>query len=325
MNIIKSIFLCVASLLFISCGMNNKEVHFPTRSLTAEILPIKEIIAPLEIIVNNNNLAVSCYQTDTLLYLYSIPELMCLGAGCIKGEGPEDYPSDFLLMCNGSQDKLYTWDLRLYIREIGLDSTGMIIAKNKHRLNRFQDLNEIYIWQDSLLIYNDIHNLSIKKQSLADSRLIDEITFKKDNHKKQSYHSNRGKVIANDSVIVYPYVYKDQIDIYDLHTFKLKKRIKGPGKTQIDSKNFGQENASLRYNINAIAGKKYFYTTFVKKPDQDEMEKSLVIRAYDYDGNPQIEYTFDVFPARYAVDEQNGYIYGYNVEKGDYFLRYKIN
>lgn len=180
------------------------------------------------------------------------------------------------------------------------------------------------IYNDSTLLYKDIQKPGIIKQSLLTGEIIDELVFE-NNNTHSSYYPDRGTLIANDSVVIYPYVYKDQIDIYDLHTFKLKKRIKGPGKMQIDSKNFGQENTSLRYNINAIAGKKYFYTTFVKKPDQEEMEKSLVIRAYDYDGNPQIEYTFDIFPGCYVVDEQNGYIYGYNVEKGDYFLRYKIN
>ena len=48
------------------------------------------------------------------------------------------------------------------------------------------------------------------------------------------------------------------------------------------------------------------------------------MEVYDYEGNPIIEYTFDIIPFYLAVDEQNGYIYATNSNYEDYLLRYKL-
>ena len=49
---------------------------------------------------------------------------------------------------------------------------------------------------------------------------------------------------ANDSAIVYVYLYKNQIDLYDLETLELKKRIVG-GSISLSSRRLKMKNCIM--------------------------------------------------------------------------------
>lgn len=307
-------------LLVQSCASNIKnQIPLEKKYLIAEKIPIAEVFIPYDFNLKEKYLMISSRQTDTLLYFYSIPDLKYLGSGCMRGGGPGEYPSNHLQFGYTSNDKVYTWDTRLNIREVQLDASGHVFSKEKFKLKRFQILNHIYIINDEVLLYNDVDNLEIIKQDLVSASIMGHISLKKDGNKNPSFDSGRGKLIANDSVIVYLYAYQDRIDIYDLNSLERKKSIVSSGRT---SRNISPGGKYNQYNINGIAGEKYFYSTYVT--DQT-LDRSYVIRAYDYNGKLYAEYSFDVFPERYAVDEKNGYIYGYNTNYENSLLRYKLN
>lgn len=50
-----------------------------------------------------------------------------------------------------------------------------------------------------------------------------------------------------------------------------------------------------------------------------------VMEVYDYIGNPVRQFTFDIEPNRFVVDERSMIIYGYSFDHEDYLLRYRIN
>jgi hypothetical protein len=306
-------------LVQLSCANNiGDQVPDEEKFLYAEKIPMGKVLYPEELNLKKGYVAIANRSADTLVYFYSTPDLKYLGRGCLHGEGPEEYPNKFLSFGYTTNDKIYTWDIRLNIREIRLDSTGSVKAENTFKLKRFKMLSDIYIIKDSLLLYNDFERLEIVKQDLASMSVSGNIILEKDDNKNPSFNAGTGKLIANDSVAVYLYEYKDRIDIYDINTLKKKKSIISSGKT---SKIIAPMMDCNQYNVNGVAGKKYFYSTYVKEQAPD---KKYVIRAYDYNGKLHAEYSFDIFPNRYAVDEENGYIYGYNSVCEDYFLRYEL-
>ena len=150
---------------------------------------------------------------------------------------------------------------------------------------------------------------------------LDKIKLEKDDGNESYFYSNRGIIAANDSFVVYPYIYKKQIDIYAVKDFKLVKRIN-------DGKHYPEiiandiEDITYHY-LNVYAGKKYFYALYVgHKEDDNFLGRTLEV--YDYEGNPIIKYTFDIIPFYFVVDEENGYIYATNAHYEDYLLRYKL-
>lgn len=308
------------SMLLFSCAGNVSERKDfpPAERLTAEKIPLHEIFRAGELTTKGNKLIISSYRTDTLLYFYSLPDLKLQASGAISGGGPGEYPQEHLVFCSSPSDTLLVWDIMLNLRKVYIDSTGDVHSENAFNLGRIELFNNIHICRDSIMVYFDTDNLEIKKRNLSDNALLGSIKFEKENHRDFFLYSNRGAVMANDSAIVYTYFFKDRIDIFDLETLKLKKSILGPGEPEIIS---GDLKNSKAFTVNTHAGKKYFYTTYEKSKDR----KEFVLRVHNYNGNPVAEYSFDIFPHQYTIDEENGYIYGYNSNFENYFLRYKIN
>lgn len=177
------------------------------------------------------------------------------------------------------------------------------------------------ILKDSLLIYYLPDNLEIRKYDLENNVLLDQIKLKKDPHNESFFFSNRGMIIANDSSIVHSYLFKRRIDIYDTKTLELKTVIGDVNhKENIMLGDF--ENVRYHY-INLVAGNKYFYALYSGENNQGD-SRGNKIEVYDYNGNPILEYLFDIPPLLYTIDEENKMIYGFSNFHEDYLLSYKM-
>lgn len=180
----------------------------------------------------------------------------------------------------------------------------------------------MHVVHDSILIYSAIPDeFSIKKYDLFNHREIDKIKIKTDDHKESFFYSDRGLVAANDSFIVYSYVFKKQIDIYNISDLKLKKRI--IGKSQLEGIAVGDFENNIYQYISIIAKEKYFYALY--QGNKAENNHDCIIEVYDYDGNPIIKYDFDIIPFLFEVDEKNRFIYGFNNNYENFLLIYKLN
>ena len=322
--ILKKLFIILgAPLILFSCG-NGSDVQFPqTKNLKVERIEINEIIFPIHMVLKEGKLVVSSYKTDTMLYFYSVPDLKYIAADGRKGEGPMEFtfsPS----FCENTSDKLVVNKLgnMLNLSEITLDSLNKIFIKKIFKLSMVDPLNSMFIKNDSILLYSDFPRLSVRKYDLGKKEFIDEIIIAHDKKPGDSFHPDSGDVIYNDSTIIYSYKYRNRIDIYNLETMKLKKSIVSPGDTYI-AETIKEAKNSIYYYLGGYAGKKYFYIYY--KGDTFEKEDGVTLRTFDYDGNPVIEYSFDILPAHpFVVDEDNGYLYAYDNKGEKYFLRYKL-
>ncbi len=50
----------------------------------------------------------------------------------------------------------------------------------------------------------------------------------------------------------------------------------------------------------------------------------MILEVYNFNGNAVKQYTFDIPPIFFVVDEISKLIWGYNPQYEDYFLIYKI-
>lgn len=315
--------LCFTCLFFCSCLDSHVKVTvFPeTKQLLAEKVFVEEIFAADFVEKTRNHFIISSSKTDTTLFLYETPALKFKSSTGLRGGGPDEFKM-FPMFCHTlDEEYLYIRGYEPYsIRKIKLQEDGSFSFVGEYHLDG-GEYNFMNIIKDSLLVYYEGNHLTVTKYDLKNKVKLDEIKKKTDDHNESYYYSNRGLISANDSFVVYPYLYKKQIDIYRVDDFELVKRISDGNKYSKPSIR-DAENITYHY-FNVYAGSKYFYALYVgHKVGENFSDRTLEV--YDYDGNPIVEYTFDIIPHYFAVDEENGYIYATNSDYEDYLLRYKF-
>lgn len=316
------VFLMVWMLSACSQPRVDGTIFHESKKVFAEKIPVSEMFSPDFVTKSGDYFIISSSRSDTTLFLYETPSLTFKNATGIKGNGPDEIQM-FPMFCHTlDNDYLY---IRGYsptsIRKISLALDGNLLFIDEYELGKYDEYNFMNIINDSLFIYYSSNQLAITKYDLKNQTELDKIKLEKDDDNESYFYSNRGIIAANDSFVVYPYIYKKQIDIYAVKDFKLVKRIN-------DGKHYPEiiandiEDITYHY-LNVYAGKKYFYALYVgHKEDDNFLGRTLEV--YDYEGNPIIKYTFDIIPFYFVVDEENGYIYATNAHYEDYLLRYKL-
>lgn len=322
MKINLSFYVLVLFFLF-SCSSDDlklvKMESFPVdKLLVAEKIPLVKVMSPGYMLAKKDFLFVSGEKGDTLLYQYLKPTLKYNQGFGIKGQGENDFQLFPMFLRNQSSD-LYIWGYTpLTIKRFGIKDNGDLVLKRKYKLETYESFNQMHVIKDSILIYSAIPNeFAIKKNDLNTGKLLDKISIKTDDHRESFFYSNRGYVAANDSVIVYAYVYKKQIDIYSVDDLSLYKSLRGDYKPQHII--IGDFENNINYYLYIVAGEKYFYALC-----KDE-EGIVRLEVFDYDGHSVMRYNFDIVPDLFEVDESKGYIYGYNYRLEDYLLKYNLN
>ncbi|MDR3246576.1 MAG: TolB-like 6-bladed beta-propeller domain-containing protein, partial [Prevotellaceae bacterium] len=287
-----------------------------TVNLNGELILVNEVLHPVFLTFNKSGfLIVSSYKSDDQVFVYTLPDLKYHTSFGKHGQGPGDMQA-FAMFCNSLSESLYIWGYTdVSIKRFLCDS--VIRPVEKFRLAGYESVNNMHIANDSILIYNLMDQLEIKKTGLKSGKEIDKIQLEKDNHRESYYFSNRGILAANDRFIVYTYLYKKEIDIYDIETMKLKTKLKGDYNFEMPQ--IGNFN-SKKYYINVLAGKNYFYALTTN----EDNSKMIDMEVYDYEGNSVVKYSFDINPQLFTIDEENNYMYGYSEAHEDYFLRYKL-
>ncbi|MDR0680724.1 MAG: TolB-like 6-bladed beta-propeller domain-containing protein [Dysgonamonadaceae bacterium] len=298
-----------------ACNNNKKPIIEEQKLIAGKVLSDK-IFSPDFMIRVNDKLVISSSLSDTMLYIYSLPSLKYLNSFGTKGLGPEDFQL-FPMFCESSNSSLYVWGYSpITIKKFMIDNNGYPNLENLIRLPKYEVFNNMYIINDSVFIYYLPDLLKTVKFNLINNNDLDAIQMKKDDHNESFFYINRGFIAANDSFLLYGYLFKKQINIYRIQDFKLHKKIVGDYEFQKPV--LGDFNAPVYYK-KIIAGQKFFYALC-----NDNLNKDVIMEVYNYDGLPVKRFTFDISPQLFVIDEEHSTIYGYNGEYEDYLLYYKF-
>ncbi|MCD8093623.1 MAG: hypothetical protein LUF01_12650 [Bacteroides sp.] len=253
-----------------------------------------------------------------MLYQYSLPELNCIDKGGIKGQAENEFQV-FPMFCRTSSDKLYLWGFTpTKIKRFALGKSDGICFEEEYNLANYESFNQMYIVKDSILVYSAIPSeFALKKVNLNTQKELGRITFEPDDHEETFFYKNRGIMAANDSLIIYAYCYKKQIDFYHVDDMKCCLRlVKNNAPVSVT---VGDLQHNINYYIDIVAGKYFLYALC------QEGDNERCLEVFDYSGHSIAKYRFDVTPELFDVDERNGILYGYNSNIEDYLLRYSLN
>ena len=313
----KSIYLLLAYALFSACTVQvtaQKQVSeekiepFPVeKSLQAEKIKVNEVFFLDGIKVKKGSIfALDSKSTDTLWYQYSLPKFQCIYKGGRKG-GAEDEFQISPTLCKTVSDKVYIFGYTPFlIKSFTLDSNNHLSLEKKLELPVYDEIpNHMNVVNDSLLIYSTVPNkLDIEKVNLNTRQITGRILIEQENHKENFFDKNRGHLAANDSLIIYAYTYKKQIDFYRINDMILCKRLVDD--TVIPHIVMGNFKETIFHQRELVAGKHYFYIRCFKKGG------GCFIEVYDYSGHSIARYELDILLYTFDVDEANRTIYGYN-------------
>lgn len=314
----KKFFVYCFILFFIICCIHD-DIFSPEKiELKAEKKLLEEIISPEFITRVDNKLVISSSKSGNMLHIYSLPDLRYLYSTGRKGSGPEEIQL-FPMFCESLNQALYVWGYGpMTIKKFDVNQNGELKFNDLIKLPRYEAFNYMHILNDSLFIYYLPDNLKIVKLDLKNNKFLDDIQMKKDNHGESYFYSNRGTIAANDSFLVFGYLFKKQINIFWVNNFKLHKKIIGNYKHKDPV--VGDFKTPVYYT-NIVAGEDFFYALCT-----DNKSNSVVMEVYNYNGLFMKKFTFDITPQLFAVDENNKTIYGfaYNNKYEPYLLRFRF-
>ena len=315
--------LFLGVVLAIAC--THKEFYSFTNEKNLEMISVKidEILLADFMIKKGNYLFMISTRSDSMVYLYALPDLQYCKSFGIKGKGPGEFILPMFVEAPGND--VYIWgysDVRL-IRCFSVDSNAHITVKQDYHLDKYETFNFMHLIRDSICVYSLMPTQPlVKLYDLKNGKNMGELKIGSKN-RVNSYLSDGDAVMAaNDSVIIVAYHYKKQIDIYDVSTLKLKKRLIGDYRPQKLTDDFTENKY---HYVDIVAGKKRFYALYRGCRNKDAKENSDILESFDYDGNPVIKYKFnDLSPDIFYVDDEAAVLYGYKSAYPDLMLKYEL-
>lgn len=320
----KIIYLFVGIFLFFSCTDKDSLIKFSEEKLLSAVkIPVDEVFAADFMTQSSNCLALISTRSDTMIYLYSLPDLKFIKNFGLKGKGPDEFLLPMFVKIPNNDLCLWGYSNSTLIRKLNIDSSTNVVLEKEYRLKKYENFNQMHIIRDSVFVYSTIPmDYKIKTYNLKNQKELGEIKIKVDkDNDNPNHYSNRGVIAANDSVIVYAYNYKKQIDIYDSKTLELKKTLVADYEYEKPTDDYREE---IIYYLNVIPGKKYFYALYRGVRYKDAIENTRVIEVFDYNGIPIIRYKFDISPNLFFVDEENNIMYGYVDKYPDVLFKYNL-
>ncbi|MCG6191055.1 BF3164 family lipoprotein [Maribellus maritimus] len=315
----KKYFIYSVLLLLVNSCNTDKASTPERRELKSDKKLLEEIISPDFLTRVNDNLIISSSnsKSDTMLYIYSLPDLKYVAGAVKKGSGPGEMRL-FPMFCESSNQALYVWGYGPQtIKKFDINKKGELKFLDLIKLPRYESFNNMHILNDSLFIYYLPDNLEIVKVDLKSNKCLDEIQMEKDAHNESFFYSNRGTIAVNDSFLVFAYLFKKQINIYRVNDFKLEKEIIGDYEHR---EPVAGDSDTPVYYTQIIAGERFLYALC-----KENKSNGVFMEVYNFDGLIVREFTFDITPNLFAVDENNKTIYGYGYDDRfePYLLKFK--
>ena len=315
--------LFLGVVLAIAC--THKEFYSFTNEKNLEMISVKidEILLADFMIKKGDYLFMISTRSDSMVYLYALPDLQYCKSFGIKGKGPGEFILPMFVEAPGNDVYIWGYSGVRLIRCFSVDSNAHITVKQDYHLDKYETFNFMHLIRDSICVYSLMPTQPlVKLYDLKNGKNMGELKIGSKNRVNSYLSDGDGVMAANDSVIIVAYHYKKQIDIYDVSTLKLKKRLIGDYRPQKLTDDFTENEY---HYVDIVAGQKRFYALYRGCRNKDAKENSDILESFDYDGNPVIKYKFnDLSPDIFYVDDEAAVLYGYKSAYPDLMLKYEL-
>lgn len=325
----KSFIIYIGVILFLSaCDIDKDKIHsyneWPEeKPLNADSVPVQVPYDYVYITTYDDYLIVSSFQADTMLHVYSTPKLNYLFGGAVKGHSVTEF-SSYPTFCESNGSKLFIRGHTPYImRDYGIDETGFYL-KNEYKLRLNSTPNNMHIVHDSLLYYMDFDEHSIKKYNVKKQKELLSKHISSNLPKTSSVIDvDKGCFATNNTTAMYAYQYKKEIEVFNTNDISKRFRIKWEHENQSELINSNNVDDVIIHYTGNIATKRFFYMLHRGFKPHDRTRLSH-IEVYDNSGVPLIKFNLDKKLFSFAVDEKNGFFYGFG-PNDEFIYRFKYD
>lgn len=326
------------ALLISACGSSRdpEDVFDHPLTLQADSLPIGQILSPSRWAVSNGKAVVQSRATDSLFYVYSLPDFRFLYTWGRRGNGPGEFTSavtiatardgdtgELWLQDYGTQKLLgiSTGDLSIYRR----DTCSTHPDKKNHSDDRplpggFIGTKKIPADQQTEYFYVR----SARDGSVLDSVALATHAEVRRDEKGNIYSLSRfcsPRVIARKDRVALVYELFRHVDVYRISPQGKLSLVASTGETMDPAtieRMMADRRSELQKGITGfMATDRYIYTLYIEFQvlDWDTRQADIFRRtvyAYDWDGQPAFAYELDKPVSALLVDADDRYLYTYN-------------
>lgn len=336
----KKTFACAAAatfaLLIWACGSSRstEDVFAHPLTLQADSLPIHQILSPSRWAVSNGKAVVQSRTTDSLFYVYNLPDFRFLYTWGRRGNGPGEFTSSVTIASAWDGDTGELW-----LQDYG---TQKLLGVSAGDLSLYR--------QDTCSVYPDKKNysddrllpggfLGTKKiptdqqteyfyvRSAQDGSVLDSVALATyaevhRNEKGNMYslsRMNTPKVIARKDRVALVYELFRHVDVYRISPQGKLSLIASTGETMDDTEAMIAKRLSDSQKVisGMTATDRYIYTLQIEFQilDRDTRQADIFRRtvyAYDWDGQPAFAYELDKPVNALLVDADDRYLYTYS-------------
>lgn len=312
-----SILFTASFLLLLACSTESKDKLLFERTIDVEAntVPLTEILSPDFLTIAGGYLYLSSSKTKEMLYAYRLPELSFAWSGGRKGQGSGEF-QNFPMFCESDADALYVWGQNvLSIARYDVETDGSLRQTGTLRLPTYESFNQMHLIGDSLFVYNAFPDaMNIQYIDLTNGEKLEAIPTGKP-VKDTFLNPDRGWMATNGTTLLYAYLYKNQVDVYDFATRRLRTRLVGDYPHITPSR--GADNRE--FYIGVYAGKHFFYAL---RRGEHNAESWLDI--FTGDGTPYLRCRLARPIHLFTVDEAHNLLIGYNYEKEELLLTFEL-
>lgn len=306
-----------------------------SQELFPDSIEVNQILVPTSLNKVNGHIVVTSAKTDTVFYVYSLPEFQYLYGSVIRGEGPDDLPRSFwdLISSDGRYliaDPNYSGRARAYFpqrmdmeRKSDLKypkycSLRAVFAGNEKALSMKLSSGDksryvlSAVWGDSLSAATDSIVLRTKRYSINMGPMRISTTV------------NGCHVATSGNAFALFYEGMPRVEFYELTGAGEIKGLAAHGDTLytwkeediIKPNGIGRPKDQTEYYVEAQASGGHFYTFYRGLTQQQYEENPYVfIRVFDRQGRPVKSFRIDGTYELFAVDEPHGIIYAVDKSK----------
>lgn len=305
--------------------------------LAADSIAVHEVISPVALHVVDGHMIVTSTQTDTIFYVYSLPEFHYLYGSVVKGEGPQDIAYAGSVQYSVSADGLrFVADMRYQrmARIYSLSGEAMrwadtLVHPSKYSLKGVMGAGGGLLGirhrdnSGAFLIAASGDSLSV----MTDSVKIRLVCFPIQGNATLIVNSGILAVSQDAVALVYPSI--PRAEFYRLDGEGKLRRLAAWGdslytRTASDfsgDKWFAVLEDDISYYRDVMASGAHFYAVYRGQSESQYNENPYnIIRVFDRQGRPVKSFRVDGTYELFAVDEPHGIIYAVDGTKDFDFI-----